>query len=284
MEIKAELLGLEERKKRASELYSSIKKNYYLLEKICFIYVNDETSSLFQEEENENKTIDFITDINNENFTSLLEYITPKECPHYFHDNCLREKHLFYTKKNKNLCLFCKSYITAENMAKFGCITEDNLIAIVEAYNTNGKEDDHEHYSWRKTYKHYENYNFYDKIYDIFYSEVENNLNIRQIKRQKLIRIKKIKNKFKDNFDVLRFGEKKYDNYRQYDVSIYEDLDEIEEKLNNEIREKKEKLRKRNERLRIEEREERERKYLSGLCKLKTCSKCKKNAIIVTQK
>ena len=28
-------------------------------------------------------------------------------------------------------------------MRKFGCITEDNLISIVEAYNNNGKEDDH---------------------------------------------------------------------------------------------------------------------------------------------
>jgi len=260
---KAEKMRKSELIKKIKELYPLIKNNYKLIENTCFICVKTENSPLFYEDEHDNNSIDFISSINNENFTTLLEYITPKECPHFFHDQCLRDKNIFYTKKDTKLCLLCKSYITVENMKKFGCIDENDLTIIVNAYNDTekfGKKDKF--------------YNYFDKINDVFYSEVESSPALRNIKQQKLLRIKKLKNKFKNNFKALRFSNSKYKDYREYDISIYDDLDEVEENLIREIRIKTEKLNKINEKVEREMREEEEMEYLHSLYSLRTCSNC----------
>jgi hypothetical protein len=40
---------------------------------------------------------DIINDINNNKFSTLLEYIEPKTCPHFYHEKC--------KKKNANFAI-----------------------------------------------------------------------------------------------------------------------------------------------------------------------------------
>lgn len=259
--IEMKLLGRKEIIERSRELFPLIQKNYKLIENVCFICAKNDNCPLFSDENIDisSHSMDCIKDINNENFFTFLEYITPIECPHFYHDDCLKEKNI---KKNKKCCLFCKSFITTENMRKFGCIEEKDLTSIVKAYNMN------------KELKDNEKYNYFDKIYEIFHSIIENN-SIRYIKREKLIRIKRIKNKFKKNFKVLKFRDKTYNDYREYDISINEDLDEIEENLNNKIKQKIEEYNDYQEKVNRYIREEEEREYRHSLYSLKTCSQCK---------
>ena len=236
------------KKRKAKEIYYLIKKNYKLIEKTCFICLNNEETPLFsQENEYENKNVDFIKDINNGKFTSLLEYITPKKCPHFFHPNCKREK-----------CLLCESYITSNNMEHFGCINVNDLLKIVEAYNFDSKYDNFDY----KSYNNFSNFRYFDEINRIFYSKIDKSSTIYQNKKEKLKRIQDIKAKYKKNNPF---------SYRRYDISIYEDLDEVERNLNNDIRKRK----KEDEIIMREIREEEEREFMHSLFELKACSNCK---------
>ena len=182
---------------------------------ICLNNDETETPLFSQENECENKNVDFIKDINDGKFTSLLEYITPKKCPHFFHPNCKRKK-----------CLLCESYITSNNMEHFGCIKENDLLEIVEAYNFDSKYD---HIDY-KSYNNFRNYRYFDEINRNFYLEIDKSSIIYQNKKEKLKRIQDIKAKYKKNNPY---------SYRRYDISIYEDLDEVERNLNNEIKREK---------------------------------------------
>lgn len=237
------------KKRKASEIYYLIKKNYKLIEKTCFVCLNNDETSLFpQENECENKNVDFIKDINDGNFISLLEYITPKKCPHFFHPNCKRKK-----------CLLCKSYITSNNMEHFGCIDEYDLLKIVEAYNFDSKYDEYDY----KSYDNFSNYNYFDNINRKFYSEIDKSSIIYQNKKEKLKRIQDIKEKYKKNNPY---------SYRSFDISIYEDLDEVERNLNKDIKKRK----KQDEIIMRELREEEEREFRHSLFELKACSNCNK--------
>ena len=239
------------KKRKASEIYYLIKKNYKLIEKTCFICLNNdetETPLFSQENECENKNVDFIKDINDGKFTSLLEYITPKKCPHFFHPNCKRKK-----------CLLCESYITSNNMEHFGCIKENDLLEIVEAYNFDSKYD---HIDY-KSYNNFRNYRYFDEINRKFYLEIDKSSIIYQNKKEKLKRIQDIKAKYKKNNPY---------SYRRYDISIYEDLDEVERNLNNEIKKRKNV----DETIMREIREEEEREFKHSLFELKACNNCNK--------
>ena len=112
-------------------------------------------------------------------------------------------------------------------------------------------------------------------IEDIFYSKIDNSWKIDRIKREKLIKMKKINKKYINNLEVLNCGREKQNYFKYYDLNIYDNLDEIENELDKEIMDQKEVKRKKDKRSReirrqIQEEEERRRPI-----PLKRCPECK---------
>ena len=208
-EKKSEMRILETNKllDRASNLYDLIKNDYSLIEKVCLLCAENDKSPLFNVNEDyyentninndnnkNNLEIDFIDDINNGNFTSFMKYITPKICNHFYHDNCCEKyKEDNYIKKNNkkdyiqnvNKCNFCKFFITYENMQKFGYFFSRDIFQNLFKYEHNKNENDKKEVM--------------RNIEDIFYSKIDNSWKIDRIKREKLIKMKKINKKYINN-------------------------------------------------------------------------------------
>ena len=145
-------------------------------------------------------------------------------------------------------------------MEKFGCyFTENDFVQIIEAYN-----------------KHYEDYNsenlkknIIKNIKSAFDSIIEENpesVSLYKLKKGKLIKMKEINDKLLKNFNTINFEarrDEKEDYFKYYKLSIFEDLEEIENELDRLIRNKIEQKREYDIRVVkwMEEEEEREREY-----------------------
>ena len=258
------LIETNEIMEKSSFLYDSIQKDYKILDKICLLCATDDKIPILNEdyEDNVNKNIkiDFIADINNEKYNTFLQYITPKICTHFYHDNCLKK---YGISKNPEKCNFCRIFITSENMKKFGCFFSKQFFQKIFKDKINDKRFDYER-AKREIIKNIEN---------IFYDEIENSWKIDRIKKEKLLKLKQINEKYIKNFELLRRyrNNNYYKNntyYKYYDFSIDNDLDEEENELNDDIKNQKKRV---NKIVReIEEEEERKRPV-----PLRRCSECK---------
>ena len=262
-QMEMRLLEKEKLDDKSKELYNLIKRDYKLIEKNCLIcsnidlnpiIPNDDNNIINTNYNNNNYSIKImIRDINYNTFVNFYDYITPKKCNHFYHEECWKQF-------NKKECLFCEHFITLENMEKFGCFfTENDFVQIIEAHN-----------------KHYGDYNseklkqnIVKNIKNAFDSIIEENpesVSLYKLKKDKLIKMKEINDKFLKNFNIINFKaprDEKEDYFKYYKLSIFEDLDEIETELDRLIRNKKEEKREYDIRVAkwMEEEEEREREY-----------------------
>lgn len=132
---------LQKKLRRAEDLYELIKSNYRILDETCLFCVmnnkiidtnlktNEKQENLIELNDDLNQGNDIvIEDINSGKFDNIIKYITPTKCDHFFHEKC-------YQKNGK--CCFCKSYITVENMNKFGIFfTKENFRDLVDFFIT----------------------------------------------------------------------------------------------------------------------------------------------------
>ena len=239
---------LEEKKFRenARNIYQLIVKDYTLINKVCLICSNIDKSIIIDDDVNE---IDVVEDINNGRFDNLHDYITPKSCCHLYHDKCCDNENWNKRKLKVNTtCHLCLNFMTLDNMKKFGCFfTEKAFIGSLDLHKDNNQIK-------RENIKNIE---------DIFYSKLDTSYKIDKTKRDKLFRLKKINAKFLKNNDIL------YQNYFKYYSMNYNscDFDELEDNLDEEIKQEKRR------RQRIYE-QEREYEEQNRKTRLKICSGC----------
>jgi len=135
-ESEREQKWLEECKERdkndkiANNIYSLIKKDFTKIARTCLFCTDDFYLDIVPKYcDIDTNKIDVIDDINNGNFSDLYSYITPDKCCHSFHYDCCTKYN--YNKENINNpenCPFCKTFLTLDNMNKFGCFfSESNL-------------------------------------------------------------------------------------------------------------------------------------------------------------
>ena len=245
------MLEIHEINQKAQNIYSLIEKDFTKITRVCLFCADD---NYLNEEQNYNiidsNQIDIIDDINNGNFYDLYSYITPNKCCHSFHNVCWTK----YNFKNKNIkspenCIFCRIFLTLDNMNKFGCfLSERNFTSLypIEQYKYDGM---------KKT--------IIMNIEKVFYSKIDSSPYIDLSKKDKLLKLKKINQKFLENYNLLR-----KDFFKYYKTNYNNNLVRIEEDLDNEIREKEED---RKERIR----ERREYENDNRPIPLKRCSECR---------
>ena len=203
----------------------------------------------------ENDKIDIIDEINKGKFDNFMQYIKPEKCSHYNDEYC---------KYYNNECILCDLFITTKNMKKFGLFfSESDLKQIYEKYNVRYLYD-----LKKKIIKNIEN---------IFFSEIEKaTWGINKTKKEKLLRLRKINQKYLDNYDIVR---KCHNNnyFAFYEISINNDLDldELEKDLEHEIQTEKEIQEEQERRYEEQERRYEENRRNNESIKLKRCAQCK---------
>lgn len=221
------LLAQEKFKEKTKNFYSLIQKDYTLIEKVCLLCTNMDKSNN-NVNYNNNEEIDAIDDFNKGNYLNLYDFISPKECCHLFHDNCIHENDYIKSKiKNPERCNFCRNFMTLDNMKKFGCFfSEKSFIDSCSFYNNNNNIK-------RENIK---------IIEDIFYSLLDSSWKIDRVKKEKLLKLKDINKKFLKKKDILT-----EDYFTYYKINYTDDLDEIEKDLDDEIIKRKKKKQKEQE-------------------------------------
>ena len=239
-----------EEEKKAYDLYDLITKDYTLIEKVCFICcLNDKIPILnlnlknneliynynYDSDNNNdnNNQFDIIDDINRGRYDNFIKYITPEKCPHFYHQECC----IKYNKKHPNIkdpnnCYFCRYYVTLKNIQIFGCFFDKYLFKdlIDQSMSSKAKE---------KTFQ---------KIKEKFFSLIQNNWKLDSYKKNKLMKIKRINEKYIDNIKLYKYSEQKYNRFM--DLTLYDNLDKKEQELNEEI-----------EKLKEEQRRKKQKKY-----------------------
>ena len=222
---------------RIYDLYDLISKDYTLIEKSCLVcckvdkiytieklnlnntenelmttlnngIIDNDNNSNDNDFNNNKESIDISYDINHLKFQDFLSYVTPTECNHFYHEKC----------KQKS-CYFCKNFITLKNMQKFGLFFSKNLFKYLVKSEV-------------------VKLTILNILKDKFFSLVEKDWKIIAYKKEKLMRIKKIIEKYNDNINLFKDKEKNY--LRFYDLKITADLDKVEKDLDEEIEQKKE--------------------------------------------
>ena len=116
------MLRSVEENKKVKNFYELIKSDYRIIERICLICLNDTTNAdneiHFINDTNNNG--DIIHDINLGRFKNFLDYIKPKNCPHFYHDKCLKNSQQIKKELAYN-CPFCRLFMTSKNLKNFGC-------------------------------------------------------------------------------------------------------------------------------------------------------------------
>ena len=245
------LLEKNERDKKTGDIYSLIKKDFAKITRICLFCTGDKYLDIEQNyyDIGINK-IDIIEDINNGNFSDLYSYITPDKCCHSFHYDCCT-KYNFNKEdiKNPDNCPFCKIFLTLDNMNKFGCFFSEG--AFNSLYPITKKTFDVN----KRT--------MIMEIEKVFYSKIKSSSDIDPEKKDRLLRLKKINQKFYDNMYFTKF-----DYFTYYKKNYNNNLDKMEEDLDNEIRKEIEYRREKNK-----QRREYENEYRP--IPLKRCYDCK---------
>ena len=228
LEKKVQLLEEKNALDKGTDLYSRIKDDYSYINKICVLcqdldnIVQNNNDSYYYE----NKNIDIIEDINNGTFENLYDYIYPKKCYHSFHDECCKKKKYDKNKiKDPKNCDFCQLFLTRENLQKFGIFFSEIFMKDVMMK--------------KKNIRHRN----IDEIEKIFYSKIEASDNIDNEKKEKLLKIRKLNKKYKNNYENLFMFKKNYyiyykTNLNEYTDSMMDDLDYAIEKEREKIREK----------------------------------------------
>ena len=319
-EEKKKKIFIDQLMKKSSILYGSILKNNNLLNQVCLLcgkmnneiqqykkyyenenYENEEYEDEDYEDENyenddsknyddEIDKMELIEDINNNKYNSFIEYITPTKCKHFYHKSCV-DKYEFKYGVYFN-CYFCKFFITVENMKKFGCFFSKEIFnnILVGRYDNSIDHDN----TKKKIIKNIEK---------DFYHQIENSYFLNKRKKEKLLKLKNINEKFLRRFYSLnKYRNNKLDYYKYYELSIKNDMDKEEEELNDEIQyseelneskkrekeERREREREREEREREryeEERErQRERKKNNKPINLKICHNCNYFCVLCKQR
>ena len=251
-EKEEKLLEKEKYLAKISDLYNSIKNNYSNLNQVCLICLKGYFSIKCFPDENDK--IDIIDEINKGKFDNFKQYITPEKCEHFYHKNCF----VF-----KNECKFCKLFITTSNIKKFGLFfSENDFKQIFEGhiYNLENLQRD-----------------ITTKIENIFYSEIEKTTwGINQTKKETLLRLRKINQKYLNNYDIIRKLHK--NNYFEfYKISInhnLDNLDELERDLDYEIQTERENERRERERYKEQQNRYEENIRNNEPIKLKRCHEC----------
>ena len=228
--------------KKSSALYDSIQKDYNLLNQVCLICLTrDKTQILNEDNEdsedyendedyeedykisdniintNKNVTIDFIDDINNNKYTSFYKYIDPDCCKHFYHKKCKKSLDL-------HACRFCQLFITSINMQRFGCFISKQYFKDL----LKGIIDDSINIESRRIY-------IIRDIEKIFYSQIENSLTIDKDKKDKILQLKRINDKYIEKYRLLKKGRDHLNYFRYYLLPINKDLTYEEGELENEV-------------------------------------------------
>ena len=255
-EQKDEEIKLVEKKillSEVSDLYSQIEKDYTLINKVCLFCRKNDVLYLEDNYYN-NKENEFIDDINNGTFENLFDYITPKKCSHLYHEDCCKKNKIKREniKKNPKKCRLCDCFITLENMQKFGCFFTKNF------------------FEGLFTRKEYEigaaKEEIIKKIEGIAYSKVDSSEEIDTKKKEKLMKLKRVNQRYLKNYYDLFRGKRDYWYY--YKLNINDIDDSIEEDLENDMKEIK-------NRILENQRRFREKKEQNRPISLRVCGNCK---------
>ena len=266
---------------RASFVYDCIQKDYNLINHTCLlcakndkipslIELNDEYKDYEEEDEEEeeddddncefensidnydqniNRSINIIDDINKGKYKSFMDYISPKRCKHFYHKSCIDEfKQAYYyfrTPSDIKYCSSCRIFLTIENMQKFGCFFSKEFFVDYFRDTINNEF---------KIRMNLARKNIIGVMENIFYSKIEKSLIIDEDKKWRINFIKKLNNLYLEYFTTLHQSDKYINYYRFYELSIDEDLPKEFRKFKNELKEF-EKI----ERINIKKKEERER-------------------------
>ena len=227
-----------------------IKKDYTLINRICFYCLKDKNNNdpKIDEEaaKNQNSLIDLhqeqlINDIDEFKFNSLKNYLKQTECPHFFHDECkelMKNKHKLYYEDF--VCFLCKDLLTTKTFYLFDIDISD--FKDIHLYYIGLNKEDNIKYL-------YSNFHIYNKMKNnylplIYSSEI-------QYKFGKAIEL----------FYKFRYNFRAYNN-EYFDIGINE-IPYYEELYNKEEYEKQkreeERQREKEEEEREKEEEERER-------------------------
>lgn len=232
-----------------------IKKDYTLINRICFYCLRDKNNNdpKIDEEasKNQESLIDlhqeeFINDIDEFKFNCLKDYLKQTECPHFFHDEC---KELIKKKHKLNYedyfeCFLCKDLLTTKTLYLFDIDISDFKDIHLYYIGLNNNDNIKYHYC-----------NFY------IYNKFKNNY-------LPLIYSSEIKYKFQNAielFQKFRYNFRTY-NHEYFDIGIneipyYEKLYNREEYQKQKNEEERQREKEEEEREKEEERErERERR------------------------
>ena len=258
MKWRRSLLKEKNAEKKSSDFYSKIEVDINYINKICVLCCDlDNIIQNYDSKYYYSDKIDVIEDINNGTFENFYDYIFPKKCNHSFHDDCCKKQ-----KKNKNTikepknCNFCKLFLTCENFQKFGLFFSEKFITNVLMMKNNIKITVNERGRMIK------------EIEKIFYSKIEESYNIDNEKKEKLLKIRKLNQKYLNNYHLLACVKNfNYFTYYKTNLSTYTDsmMDDLNSEIDKVIEKRREERRQ----------EEAEKKVL-----LKACYQCYENCII----